>query len=90
MDDGSGLKSLIPSIAETSLYQNEKLTNLVCKIHFGINADSLGIHIKYMPDHKKMTDAEMTNLVNYLRTYFGKNPEEVTLLQLKSSRQNCK
>ncbi|HRD06567.1 MAG TPA: cytochrome c [Saprospiraceae bacterium] len=70
MDDGSGLNQLIPRL-KGSLYLTGQKQGLVCVIRQGFRADSLGLTLKYMPAHPKITDVEMTNLVNYLSRSFG-------------------
>jgi hypothetical protein len=90
MNDGSGLKDLIPSIAKSNLYESNYINQVVCKIHLGVNADSLGVHLSFMPSHKKMTDVELTNLINFLRSNFGQIEDELNLIQVSSIRKNCK
>ena len=88
MDDGSGLNQLIPPL-KGSLYLTGQKQGLVCVIRQGFRADSLGLTLKYMPAHPKMTDVEMTNLVNYLSTSFG-NQKHWQLKEVKTQLQSCK
>ena len=88
MDDGSGLNQLIPPL-KGSLYLTGQKQGLVCVIRQGFRADSLGLTLKYMPAHPKMTDVEMTNLVNYLSASFG-NQKHWQLKEVKTQLQSCK
>jgi mono/diheme cytochrome c family protein len=83
MDDGSGLNQLIPPL-KGSLYLTGQKQGLVCVIRQGFRADSLGLTLKYMPAHPKMTDVEMTNLVNYLSRSFG-NEKYFKLEEIKNN-----
>lgn len=88
MDDGSGLKSLIPSIVK-SKYIVENNLEIVCLLQHGINADSLGKSMRYMPPFYKLSDVEVTNLINFLRNKHQVVFEEVSLEMVKKTRQVC-
>ena len=88
MDDGSGLNDLIPRL-KGSRYLNGEKEGIVCIIKNGIRADSLGLTLKYMPSHQKMTEVEMTNLLNYLSTTFSSG-KPWTLSEIKTLKKNCK
>ncbi len=88
MEDGSGLNKLIPALKGSS-YLSGDSKGLVCVIRNGFRADSLGLTLRYMPAHPKMTDVEMTNLVNYLSMNFG-NQKHWQLSEVKKNLQQCK
>ena len=83
MEDGSGLAGLIPSL-HGSAYIRENPDQLVCLIRRGIpvNPETR----QSMPANKKLTEAEMTNLLNYLRSMFSteKDPFKSTEIRLWS------
>lgn len=70
MDDGSGLNELIPKL-KGNPYLTEGKDGIACIIKNGIRSDSLGLTLKYMPAHPKMTDVELTNLLNYMSSAFA-------------------
>lgn len=88
MEDGSGLNKLIPALKGSSYLKGDN-RKLVCVIRNGFRADSLGLTLRYMPAHPKMTDVEMTNLVNYLSMSFG-NQKHWQLADVKKNLQQCK
>lgn len=88
MEDGSGLNDLIPPL-KGSKYLNENNNDIVCIIRNGVRADSLGLTLKYMPAHPKMTEVEMTNLLNYINTTFA-NGQTWTLQEVKTALKKCK
>jgi mono/diheme cytochrome c family protein len=85
MEDGSGLKNLIPSLDKNPLI-TEIDSKVIAIIHYGVNADSLGKTDKYMPAHKKMSDVEMTNLLNFLQERFNPPGYEFKLDEVKKTR----
>ena len=87
MEDGSGLNQLIPAL-KGSDYLVGKADGLPCVIRHGIRADSLGLTLRYMPAHPKMTEVEMTNLINYLSLSFG-NQKHWQLKEIKNQLRNC-
>ncbi len=70
MEDGSGLKGHIPTLAKSDYVIGEK-SRIVALILNGKNADQLGNTDRYMPANKKMKPAEMANLLNYIQEKFN-------------------
>jgi hypothetical protein len=66
MDDGSGLKAIIPNIQQTD-YLGAKLDSLPCLIRHGKAGytveDSILVE---MPPNYKLTEFEVNNLINFL------------------------
>jgi hypothetical protein len=89
MEDGSGLKKLIPAISSSPYIKTNDPSKLICLIHNGINADSLGFKEKYMPSAKKMKDVELSNLLNYLQEKFNEGKNEYKLEDIKRDRSKC-
>lgn len=88
MDDGSGLNDLIPPL-KGSAYLNGTKEGVVCLVYQGVRADSLGLTLKYMPAHPKMTEVEMTNLLNYISNQFS-DGKTWTLQEVKTLHKSCK
>jgi cytochrome c551 len=89
--DGSGLAKLIPSLQNNPLIIQVD-QKLICTIRNGINADSFGLTLRYMPAHQKLTEVEMTNLVNYLKTKWrsnGTTVKEYNLNEVKIFMNKC-
>ena len=70
LNSGEGLGDLYPSLKGNS-YLNENIAELPCLIRTG-KSSSVIANIE-MPANQSMTDAEMSNLINYLITEFGKD-----------------
>ncbi len=74
MDDGSGLKNIIPDI-RNSRYLDEEIKDLPCLIRHGkqgfVVEDSIIID---MPVNYKLTEYEINNIINYLMTDWEKGP----------------
>jgi mono/diheme cytochrome c family protein len=86
MNDGTGLKGHIPSIVNSDYIKGEK-TKIISLIYHGINAEKLGQVDNYMPSHKKMTDTEMNNLLNFIQEYFNEGKYEYNLQDIISIRK---
>ena len=86
-DDGNGLKKLIPSIVDSKILSDPQ--KLICTIRNGINADSLDTKLSVMPSHKKMTEVEMTNLVNFLNQEFRKDKVYFNLKDIGLMVKKC-
>jgi len=92
MENGEGLRSLIPPIAASDYYL-KNYTKLPCIILNGQNEKIIVNGIEYhevMPALKLMTAAEMTNLINYMnhRWYADKQVERVD--SIAQRMENCK
>lgn len=89
MEDGSGLKSLIKPINKSHyLGSNE----IVCIIRSGI-LDTIRSSTAYlpleMPAFKKLTNAEIANLVNFINKKWGKDFKEKTILEIDNAIKAC-
>lgn len=74
MDDGSGLKNIIPDIRNSN-YLGDNIQDLPCLIRHGKSGyaieDSIIID---MPVNYKLTEYEVNNVINYLITAWDKGP----------------
>lgn len=86
MNDGSGLKGIYPALGnKESLIL--KSNNIACLIRNGYKTDNqLGAA---MPPQKKLSEVQISNIVNYVRTKFYKN-EAIDIKQIRSQLQDCK
>ena len=89
MEDGSGLESLIKPINKSKyLGSNE----IVCIIKSGI-LDTIRSSTAYlpleMPAFKKLTNAEIANLVNFINKKWGNNFKERTILEIDNAIKAC-
>ena len=73
MQDGSGLKEIIPSL-KNSEYLEKHQDQLVCMIRHGMK-DTLKTNgnsfIQTMPGTPKLTVGDITNVINYINNSWG-------------------
>jgi hypothetical protein len=86
MEDGSGLAGLIPSLKE-SAFIRDKPDLLVCLIRNGrpLNPETR----QSMPANPKLTEAELTNLLNYLRTAFSTENDAFKSTEIRLWSDSC-
>lgn len=83
MSDGSGLGDAIPPL------NKEKLERLGLDVTCTILNGRPGGETVAMPANKDLTEAELTNLLNYLRSNFINDGETYTPLQVRQSTEAC-
>jgi hypothetical protein len=91
MEDGSGLRGIIPPIAGADYLVNNR-NNLPCLIRHGIKGTILVNGIEYdqpMPGSENLREDEITNLLNYIQTNFGNNNERYTFPEVEGLLNNC-
>ena len=75
MQDGSGLKSVIPPLTNSDYLKNNQGT-LVCLIRKGIS-DTLKTNnktfVQTMPGSPKLTVGDITNVINFINNSWGNN-----------------
>lgn len=82
--DGSGLGELVPEL-QSSVYFTSSKSELPCLIINGkVNEET---QVFSMPA-SKLSDVELTNLLNFLGKKFGSG-ESVTLEEVKKSLDSC-
>lgn len=82
-EDGNGLKKLIPPLAQSDYWINNK-SKIPCIIHKGMK-DSIivngRIYYQIMPPDNKLSEIDLANLINYINKKWYEdtfiNPEEV-------------
>jgi mono/diheme cytochrome c family protein len=86
MDQGEGLKGLIPPLAGSD-YLGKHLDQLPCLIRNGLE-DTIVVnghtYMEKMPDNKALSEIQITNILNYVNSSWG-NKEPT--YQLKSVRE---
>ena len=85
MADGQGLGELYPSL-QSSTYLRDLKTELPCLIRNGRQSETLST--VYMPAHKSLKEAELSNLINYLVTTWG-DDKVVQIKEVANQLNNC-
>ncbi|MFD3001604.1 c-type cytochrome [Pontibacter toksunensis] len=91
MEDGSGLRNLIPPVAGAD-YLQEHREELPCLIRHGIEGPMVVNGQEYnraMPGLETMNTDDVTNLLNYIQTNFGNNNERYTLPEVGKLLEAC-
>ena len=88
MEDGSGLKKVIPSLHQR--IPSITIGQQICLLEQGINADSLGEAMNVMPKFSNISDVNMVNLINFINKEWNTNFNEINMAQLKVERTLCK
>lgn len=91
MEDGSGLKGLIPPLAEAD-YLQEHRNQLPCIIRQGMQGSIIVNGVEYnkeMPGVEGLREDHITNLLNYIQTNFGNNNQRYTMPEVEQLLQSC-
>ena len=91
MADGTGLNSLIPTLAESEFLRQHR-NELVCVVYLGSGSPLLRSESEVlmpMPGLKELKAADMTNLVNYMLTNWGNDLPPVTLDDVRAKLDAC-
>lgn len=92
MEEGQGLRKLMPPLAGSDYMDQLSLTELACMIRNGAQ-DSMRVngiwYQRLMPENPLITEVEMTSLINYLRGEWGiRNKEQVSFQELQAALSN--
>lgn len=90
MEDGSGLRGVIPPIAGADYLQKHR-SELPCLIRHGLEGPIMVNGIEYnqpMPGVDLRED-KITNLLNYIQTNFGNNNERYTMPEVEQLLEAC-
>lgn len=89
MEDGSGLKNVIPSISE-STYFDQKIDSLPCLIRHGksnfMTPDSAIIS---MPVNYNLTEYEINNVINHIITSWYPERDAVSIQSTRAWLEDC-
>lgn len=91
MEDGSGLRQLMPPL-KGSDYLAEHQEELACIIRNGmegpIKVNGI-IFNNIMPGNKRLREADITNIINYINTSFGNNLPKQEFEKVSATLKNC-
>lgn len=85
MENGNGLAALIPPLQPEKFSADREL--IICKVIQGIN-DSASGH--FMPSYRKLSNADLANVLNYIRSIKAKNSPLFTDKEVERSREGCR
>ncbi|WP_347156730.1 c-type cytochrome [Pontibacter chitinilyticus] len=91
MDDGSGLRGVIPPLAKADYLASHR-KQLPCLVRQGMNGEVTVNGVSYnrpMPPMNKLRDDEIANLLNYIQTNFGNKNERYTMQEVKDYLEFC-
>jgi mono/diheme cytochrome c family protein len=92
MDSGEGLKGIIPPLGKID-YLLKNRQNLPCVIRKGLKGNVTVNGINYnqqeMLPIAKLTDFEITNILNYIGTAWGNNEKLFTVEEVRDGLNKC-
>lgn len=91
MEDGSGLRALIPPVAGADYLQKHR-EELPCLIRHGVEGPMMVNGQEYnkaMPGVETMRVDQITNLLNYIQTNFGNSNERYTMQEVEKLLEPC-
>lgn len=92
MDDGTGLVGNIPPLAGTD-YLAKHQDRLACIIRYGIDEEIVvngKTYSQVMEGIDQLSDAEITNVINYINTAWGNQLPFVPITEVQKGLKNCK
>ena len=90
--DGKGLRSLYPPVAESD-FLSDHFADLPCFIRNGMTDEILvngKTYKNFMPSNKDLSDIEITNVVNYIRSTWYDERTYLGLEDIKKTLESCK
>jgi mono/diheme cytochrome c family protein len=85
MEDGNGLADLIPPLQPAAFENNRP--RMLCAVIKGVNDTSKG---HFMPPFKSLNDADLANVMNYIRKLKAGNSPPFTDKEVSSARKDCR
>lgn len=92
MDDGSGLRNLIPPLAGSD-YLTRHRQSLPCLIRHGQQGEIVVNGVRFnrpMPANKDLQEVHITNILNYIQTNFGNSNERFTVQEVNQALKYCR
>lgn len=92
MEEGQGLGTLIPPIKDSDYYVNN-YDQLVCIISNGLSGKIIVNGVEYeeeMPPARKLTEAELSNLINYMNSQWYPTMPAINMTNIKEDLEKCK
>lgn len=91
MEDGSGLRGVIPPLANVDFVENSK-ADMACLIRYGI-AGEIQVNgqtfNRPMYGHIDMKEIEIRNIINYVKNAWGNEGEEISFPEIKEALKAC-
>ncbi|AMM52915.1 hypothetical protein TH61_12155 [Rufibacter sp. DG15C] len=91
LDNGEGLRGVIPPLAGSD-YLDKHRDELACLIRNGISGPievNGRMYNQAMPANKGLTEADITNILNYLHSEFKSPSTRVSLDEVKTQLKEC-
>ncbi len=91
MEDGSGLRRLIPPVAQSD-YLVKHRQDLPCLIKHGMDGIITVNGQQYqqkMPGAENLSSDQITNLLNFVQTNFGNSNERFTIPEVAAMLDSC-
>jgi mono/diheme cytochrome c family protein len=85
MEDGNGLADLIPPFQPAAFENNRP--RMLCAVIKGINDTATG---HFMPPFKSLNDADLANVMNYIRSLKAGTSPPFTDKEVAATRQDCR
>jgi mono/diheme cytochrome c family protein len=93
IEDGSGLKGLIPPLAKSDYLIAHK-NEIACMIKYGLQTPIIVNEVVYnqqvMPANEKISAADMTNIINYILSEWGNQGGVITLSEVNAQLEACR
>ncbi|QHL89208.1 c-type cytochrome [Nibribacter ruber] len=91
LENGEGLRGVIPPLADSD-YLDKHREELACLIRNGLDGPiqvNGRIYNQAMPGNRSLSEADITNILNYLHQEFKSPATRVSLAEVKRQLQNC-
>ena len=92
MEEGQGLRALIPPVAGADYVAEQDVATLACLIRYGMKGPIVVNGQPYnqaMPGVASLTPAEINILINYLRRGWGENGPVVKYGEVEAALDSC-
>lgn len=90
--DGKGLKGLYPPLKNADYVKNNRAL-MVCIVQNGMEGEIIVNGKPYnekMPSNPLLSEADITNLLNYINSQFVDDSEPYSLLEVSNNLRQCK
>lgn len=90
MEEGQGLKQLIPGLANSAYLQNHG-ADIACLIRYGSSkSDSTQVYLSQMPGNESLRPVEIAILISYIQSNWGNSGEEVSAREVEDALEVCR
>lgn len=91
MEDGKGLAGLIPPLLDEA-YLKMHRSKIPCIIRNGMEGEIMVNGQPYnqpMPGQRKLSDTDITNIINFVNTSWGNQLEPISLGEVREILETC-